>query len=300
MKLINKIKYVLTAPKSKRWAKKFSMPPVMSDYETLDYIIEQNCSICRFGDGELNLMRGVGIKFQEKDKGISDRLKEIAGATLKEDTLICIPNIFKSLNNFTPEAKKWWGNYLKCTRGYWYKYFRGSIYGDTNLTRFYVENLDKERDEYVSKLKRIWQDKNILIVEGQKSRLGMGNDLFSNTKSINRILCPSANAFKYYNKILSKVTEEVEKGNYDLLICALGPTATVLCYDLADKIQSLDLGHIDIEYEWYLVKAQTKKAVKNKSVTEVADGCDDEVDLIYKSQIIGEVNEDSASFKFVE
>jgi len=40
------------------------------------------------------------------------------------------------------------------------------------------------------KLKKIWDGKDIIIIESEKSRLGVGNDLFDNTKSIKRILCP--------------------------------------------------------------------------------------------------------------
>ena len=51
----------------------------------------------------------------------------------------------------------------------------------------------------------------------------------------------------------------------------------------------LILLNIDIEYEWYLCKAQTKQVIKNKAVTEVVDECGDNVDFEYKTQIIGEI-----------
>lgn len=289
MKLKNKLKYILNSPVSFFMSKKYSEPLVMNDKRTLEYILDKNCSVCRYGDGELNLMRGVGIKFQEFDDELCRRLKQIASAENKSNALICIPDIFKSLSGFTEQSRAWWKKYLLCTRGYWYKYFRNAFYGDTNVTRFYVENIDKDRDGYVANLKRLWQDKRVLIVEGKKSRLGMGNDLFLTAREIKRLLCPSANAFGRYTEILACVNKLIDTNNFDLVICALGPTATVLCFDIADKIQALDLGHIDIEYEWYLCKAQTKQAIKNKAVTEVVDECGDNVDSEYKKQIIGEI-----------
>lgn len=290
MKLSNKIKYILGAPKSAILSKKYAMPHVMNDTETLEYLLTHHCSICRYGDGEFNLMRGVGIKFQENDAVLNRRLCEIARAGTHDDILICLPNIFSSLDHFSGESKHWWKNYLRCTRGYWYRTFSGgSVFGDTNVTRFYVENKNKDRDEYVQNLKKIWEGKKVLIVEGRRTRMGMGNDLFAGATSLKRLICPSQNAFSVYDKILNAVKREVEAGDYDLMICALGPTATVLCYDMADTIQSLDLGHIDVEYEWYLAKAETKQAIKNKSVTEVTDECSDECDEIYRSQLIGEI-----------
>ena len=54
-------------------------------------------------------------------------------------------------------------------------------------------------------------------------------------------------------KIMEKSLNFVELLPKDkLFILALGPMATVLAYDLARLgYRALDLGHIDIEYEWF-------------------------------------------------
>ena len=49
----------------------------------------------------------------------------------------------------------------------------------------------------------------------------------------------------------------------------MGPTATLLSFDLFKLgYKALDVGHIDIEYEWYLRKAKKKIPIKNKDVNE--------------------------------
>nr|WP_256218532.1 GT-D fold domain-containing glycosyltransferase [Bacillus sp. MUM 116] len=54
---------------------------------------------------------------------------------------------------------------------------------------------------------------------------------------------------------------------------AFGPTATVLSFDLANcGYQAIDIGYIDIEYEWFLQKAEEKSPVKNKYIGEVPNG----------------------------
>ena len=59
--------------------------------------------------------------------------------------------------------------------------------------------------QYINKLKKIWEQRDVVIIEGEKTRLGVGNELFDNIiKSIQRILCPSVNAFFIYNKILKE------------------------------------------------------------------------------------------------
>lgn len=80
-----------------------------------------------------------------------------------------------------------------------------------------------------SLLKKLWEDRNVLIVEGAQTRLGVGNDLFSNAKSIERILAPAKNPFDSYDKILSAIVTHCKE---HLVLIALGPTATVLATDL--------------------------------------------------------------------
>ena len=74
-----------------------------------------------------------------------------------------------------------------------------------------------------------------------------------------------------------------------LILIALGPTATILSYDLYKLgFQAVDIGHIDIEYEWFLQGAQVKSIVKNKYNYE-ANGIikdDDFKDEKYESQIL--------------
>ena len=140
-------------------------------------------------------------------------------------------------------------------------------YYSSMISRFYIEYKDKSKiPYYIKKLKQIWDKKDILIIEGEMSRLGVGNDLFNNSKSIKRILCPAINAFNVYEKIISQA-KKIDKSN--LILLALGPTSSVLAYDLY-KIgyQVIDVGLIDIEYEWFLRKAKKKIQIENKYVNE--------------------------------
>lgn len=79
----------------------------------------------------------------------------------------------------------------------------------------------------------------------------------------------------------------------DLILIALGHTATVLAYDLSKLgYQAIDIGHIDIEYEWLRMGAKRKMPVPNKYVNEVREGrIDTDLnDVTYQSQIIGRIS----------
>ena len=165
------------------------------------------------------------------------------------------------------------------------------LYYSTQISRFYIDYIDNSGViEYIKKLKRIWEQKDILIIEGQYSRLGIGNDLFNNTKSIKRIICPSKNAFNVYDKILDEALKIDKK---ILILIALGPTATILSYDLYKAgYHVIDIGHVDIEYEWFLRKAKSKIKIDRKFVNEVKEGRTEIMEIKdkhYFNQIIAKV-----------
>ena len=55
--------------------------------------------------------------------------------------------------------------------------------------------------------------------------------------------------------------------------------------------QAMDVGHVDIEYEWMLMGAKDKVAVPNKYVNELPEGriTTELDDPVYLSQIIGRI-----------
>ena len=89
---------------------------------------------------------------------------------------------------------------------------------------------------------------------------------------------------------INKIEQAVaEAHDFDMVLIALGPTATVLAYRLHQKgLHALDIGHIDIEYEWYLKGVLDKEPVQHKYIGEMPGGdiVDDKTDEIYESQII--------------
>ena len=125
----------------------------------------------------------------------------------------------------------------------------------------------------------------LVLVEGAQTRFGVGNDLLDNAGSVVRILAPAVNAFSKYDEILSAIRQEADGR---LILLALGPTATVLACELCRLgFWAIDIGHLDIEYEWYRMGAKEKVAVPGKYTNEaggvdVAE-CDD---AGYKNQII--------------
>lgn len=268
---------------------------VLTEEETINQIIEKKMSISRFGDGELKWILQVPQEsFQTESKELSFRLQEVL--TCKEDNLlICIPGTFGSLKGYAFKSKRFWRIYTKQNINHWLRFLdENCIYGDSLITRPYIRFKNKEKSiDKFNNLRQIWDKKAITIIEGDKSYLGVGNDLFVNASSIKRIICPSVNAFDVYEDIYNaaKILNKNE-----LILIALGPTATILSYDLTKiGFQVIDIGHIDIEYEWFLKKATKKIAIKGKYVNETGEKWDNNFDLYssdesYKKSIIKTIN----------
>lgn len=274
-----------------RWS--FPKYQILSFEDTVHEIIDKKKSISRFGDGEFRLLtQERGIYFQKLDNKIADRLNEVLDSSLPNH-LVCIPSAFITRKNMKREVKVHWlgfinqkGKEIASATDY------RKIYGDSLISRFYMDYKDKSAVLLkVNSLKKIWEDQDILFVEGEYSRLGVGNDFFSNAKSVERILCPSTNAFEKYEEIFSAAKRY---GKNKLIIIALGPAASILAYDLAEEnYWALDLGHIDIEYSWYGMNSTCKVPVEGKKSAEIsaAENFDlGEKDvLLYESETIKKI-----------
>ncbi|MBR3304108.1 MAG: SP_1767 family glycosyltransferase [Bacteroidales bacterium] len=242
---------------------------ILSDNQTIDKILLNHCSVARFGDGELRVIFNEGNGFQDPNQELGKRLKEILFSQEK-NCLICLPIPMVNVSGFNFKAKRFWYSFMYDYQERLKDLFQGKqrVFGETNFTRFYIDRLDKEASrKQIEKIMKIWEGRELLIVEGETSRLGVGNDLFSKARSIRRILCPPTNAFSVYDRILEVTKKHANKET--LILIALGMTATVLAYDLSlSGFQALDIGHIDIEYEWFLMGAKKKVPIPKKSVNE--------------------------------
>lgn len=248
-------------------------PQVASVAETLQYIINHKSSVSRFGDGELWCILGGSIRFQKHNLELQSKLKMVLESSSKGH-IVTLPNIFeqKKLDLRTEVNQQFWNKHLLLHRKDWYRYLnKTKKYYNTAMSRFYSPFKEKaSTKKYVALLKKIWEDRDVLIIEGEKSRLGVGNDLFANARSIERILCPAENAFSKYKEIL-KLAQKTDKNK--LLLIALGPTATVLAYDLhVLGFWAIDIGHVDIEYEWFQLGVEEPVKIASKYSNEVEGG----------------------------
>lgn len=268
-------------------------PQILGIEESVKDIIMNHKSLCRFGDGEFAAMERISRHhFQTiMNAELAQRLQEVLHA-VEANIMIAIANNYGCLEDYTEQSKREIRAYmsLQTRKQHMHLLQRERLYGNAYLTRPYMMYADKDTDgprNRFALLRKIWDNRHCVFVEGDQTKLGVGNDLFSNALSVKRILCPAENAFEKYSEILNFCKQLSEDALY---LIALGPTATVLAYDLAKAgRQAIDIGHIDLEYEWFLRGAKHREIVEGKYTNE-CDGGDDvkeSVDLSYQQDILG-------------
>lgn len=267
------------------------LPIVRTIQETIEEIITTRKSISRFGDGEfLYIIDKLNLPFQKYDSNLAARLVEILKSD-DDNILVGLPIGYQSHENLTPNSRLTWRSQVAWIYPRLWRYLsRDKIYYNASFTRPYMSFEENPQIVSIFKgIRDIWKDRRIVIIEGEKSRLGVGNDLFSNSVSVQRILAPMHHAFTVYS-ILLEVCLKQEKDK--IMLVALGPTATVLSFDLARcGYQAIDIGNIDIEYEWYLRGVRVKMKIPGKYTSEAKGGRDveDIEDEEYDSQIIDRI-----------
>ena len=225
---------------------------VLGEDETLNLLLRDPKSFARYGDGEIDIMKGKDVPFQDYNEELARKMKKQL-IEKRDDLYIGLNSSY-----FQTPVK-----YSRRNR----RFYR--IYG-TELRRFFNSICDQSNvyldaccfgghfrqgenydiDGHFFKVKQLFKGKNIAIVCGKGILDSLDYDLFELCSKRMVIEAPKKNAFKEYDAIIGAITQGVPK---DYLICIiLGMTATVLAGDLAQLgYVAWDIGHAAKEYDAY-------------------------------------------------
>lgn len=245
-------------------------PKIIDVDKTAEILLNERRCLARFGDGEFELMCGrKRATFQDAGEELGVRLKEALNSS-NENLLVAIADNYGKLDMYTEEAAEAIRSYMSrnVRREHMKLLNLDRIYYNAYISRPYIMCRDKKyAGKRFNDVRKIWNNQNVLIVEGEYTRFGVGNDLLDNAANVCRILAPGKNAFSKYDEIMEEVRR---RGKGKLILTTLGPTATVLAYDLAKEgYWILDIGQLDVEYEWYLRGVEARCDIPYKCVSEV-------------------------------
>ena len=245
-------------------------PQIKSANEAIRAMVDEHKSMARFGDGEFSAIAGrVRHRFQsEVDEKLGARLLEVLHSQ-EEYLIIGIASNYGSLDRYTEQSKREIRRYLqpKVRKEHLQLLSKDKVYYDAYV--MYADNDTEAPKTRFDALKKIWDGRDCVIVEGVMTRVGEGTDLLNNAMSVETILGPAENAFYEYDRLISDC---LEKPKNKLFLLALGPTATVLAYDLCKAgYQAIDIGYLDLEYEWFLRGEGIRVEVPGKYNNELPD-----------------------------
>lgn len=238
---------------------------VHSIEETIEELIHTNKSMIRFGDGEITMIRGRSLKLQQVESEIVEGLKRMLSYEY-EDMLVTIPEIFGDLSFYRKESRQFWKDHLLFSRKIYERYCNPDrVYYNTSVSRFYYALEDKSAcRQQVENIRKIWRDKDIVIVEGERTHNGVGNNLLDGAKSVERIIGPSSDAYRKLDALFASCKEYPKDR---LFLVSLGVAAKFLVERLfLEGYRALDIGNLDMEYEWYLNRTEHKEKIPKHDI----------------------------------
>lgn len=265
---------------------RYEFPHIESAEEALYRVLKDGMSICRFGDTEFEaiFLRNRSA-YQNESEELARRLKEIL-VNRESNIITCIADNYGDLSRYTERSAMGIRGYMRpdVRKDHMSVIDLGKIYYDAYVSRPYIQYQDLAYAKRLFGLwKQVWKDRKVVVVEGRFTKSGFDNDLFADAANVERLLCPTENAWDCYEEIYNAVLQKITKDK--LVLIVLGPTATVLAYDLAlIGYQAIDMGQLDNEYEWYMRRATRQIPIKNK--------------YVYESGEAGRITEDTYDPKF--
>lgn len=120
------------------------IPQVASIDEAIRRIIQDRCSVSRFGNGEMLLTNArKRIDFQKGSPQLVQRLEEVL-ASDNDKHLVCISDVFQYLERCNREARRLWRAHFFIYGPWWDRLLLpGRTYYNTFVTRPYMDSKSK-------------------------------------------------------------------------------------------------------------------------------------------------------------
>lgn len=209
---------------------------MLSMMQTMQKIKNEELSIARFGDGEINCMvTKLGCGFQTHDWKLMQELRNISSEENK--LLVCYPSLMVEC--------PWWAVYWP---KYWAKckfFLQKNTYGDSFITR--PEAFHMHGHMMADLWKDIWNNKKVCFITGEGSRMNANHFIFDNIKDSQHVFSKPQNAYSDIENTIKKCQQTTD---IDIFLIALGPAGTAIASRLHKLgYRALDIGHLNNSYD---------------------------------------------------
>ena len=226
---------------------------IFSSRETIELLRKEPRSFARFGDGEIEVMKGGSAVFQDYDPLLAEKLKEVLSCP-REDLYVGLnAAYFSSPFGFAERNRRFYRLHGQEYR----RFFLSSCdlearYLDAGcFTAYYRYNDCFDYRKHYESVKGLFDGRRIVLVAGEGVLEKLQYNIFSDAIVKKRISAPSKNAFSEYQDIIKRVSDVASAD--DLVCLVLGVAATVLAADLSKLgYVAWDIGHVAKDYDAYM------------------------------------------------
>jgi hypothetical protein len=222
--------------------------------------IQSGKSFIRFGDGEIHIINGGSIGYQKYDKELDSKLKKILKYfSPKSKYIVALPTPILFTNQELNKSENRLRLWLPVKIAFYRWCNENLSYADAHI--FYFKNFFKDNIEDYLKNKKIIIHTNRENIKIQKNNLESRFSILGFVESL------SENSFSQFIQDKDSVENIVKSymrngGSLDdiVLITAAGPMSKVLCFELSNHIQCIDIGkgieqlYNDMDFEDIITK----------------------------------------------
>ena len=226
---------------------------ILNEKETIRKLKEEPKSYARFGDGEIGIIQGRDMPFQNYYPELANKMVDILRKKRENLYVGLNASYFQSPVKYREKNRKFYRQ-----NGTAYRRFFVDVCDPDNtyldagsMGGYFKQKDDFDLDAQYREIRSLFENKKIAVVCGEGILDKLEYDLFDLCSEKITIGAPKVNAFASYNDIVDRIKKEVPK---DYVVCIiLGMTATVLAADLADEgYIAWDIGHAPKEYDYYM------------------------------------------------
>ena len=226
-------------------------PRILNHEQTINEILEKRKSIARFGDGEISIINGNSIPFQEYNKVLATRLKNILEN--KNNNILVGINYeyyYPKINLLNKDVADFYRYYVPKYREKLSSLIDWNTkYCAAGFTQLYMSYKNYDLESHYNILRKIWNKQLILLVGCKEAFSDIKFNIFDNSEKIDYLYIPNKNAYSNYDDIYSSITKYTKN---TIIILMAGPCAKLLVEDLSNQNYfTLDLGHLMKDYDWY-------------------------------------------------
>ncbi len=226
------------------------IPRIFSPQKSLDLLLEAPKSFARFGDGEIALINGESISFQEYDPRLAAEMLEILHNERKELYVGINYSYFHTSRHMNLFNRRFYMLNIRQARRFLLEHCNPETpYIAAGFNQMYMCSDDADLDAYYRKIQSLFAGRDLVIFAGQGILDKLEYDVFEQANSKEFVWGPSRNSFSEYDMLYEKARSF---GKDKTLCFILGPTSKVLVYHLAQEgYLAWDIGHMAKDFDYF-------------------------------------------------